>query len=144
MCKHLHLNVETDTISALNETCLTLPEVTPVSVHKAVLSASLWSYLAGGEEVTVAEDCSGEDLSSWPDLLLPRLRRAEKIETEETLDTFDLDRSRRFREAGLDVWALVPLAAVGRAHEYLTDAVDRIQPWWIESGRVRFGEPRLP
>jgi hypothetical protein len=113
-------------------------------VHQAVVTASSWSYRTGGEDVRLAQDLAGAGFLNCPDILLPSLRRAEHVVTEESLEAFDGGRWSSLRDAGYDLWALVPLAAVARAHECLRGVVDRIQPWWIENGRVRFGEPRLP
>lgn len=75
---------------------------------------------------------------------MPGLRRAEQVETEESFESIEPKTFLELRSAGLDVWVLVPLSRIAAAHETLRGVVDRIQPWWLEGDRIKFGTPRVP
>jgi hypothetical protein len=112
-------------------------------LHDRVVRASLSSYTAVGQRGMPFWE-RGEDRGTFPDLLLPGLRRVEEIETEQTLDNLDERRIAQLRRLGLELWILVPLSRIADAHERLRGLVDRLQPWWISDERIAFGQPRIP
>lgn len=113
------------------------------ATHSDVLLAAARAYeLEGLEAVVGTPEAAKANGSALPDLLIPALRRVEEIETDETFENMDPVWYRALRDRGLEVWVVVPLHLVGRAQTKLTDCADRLQPWWEEEGRVRFGNPR--
>jgi hypothetical protein len=114
-----------------------------LSLHDQVIDASARTYELSGQVIWKREATAKWALGAEPfDLVVPSLRRVEEIETAETLDQLDLDRLAQCRQAGLEVWVLVPLNHVGAVHARLLGVVDRVQPWWLVDDRVVFGDPR--
>lgn len=118
-----------------------------IDLHDAVVEAAARTYTLNGEQPVRGSALNG----AWsalhhdttpPDLYLPRLRRIEEIETEESLAMIDCPRLRGISEFGLEVWVLVPLNVAGLAQTILSGSADRLQPWWEHSGRIVFGSPR--
>lgn len=109
----------------------------PKSLHDWVLVASARSYESAGQPVK----CFVDAQSTAFDLLLPDMRRIEEIETEESLDHFRSSTVEPYREDGFDVWVLVPLHTMGKAHDRLRGVADFVQPWWVEDGALKFGTP---
>ena len=116
-----------------------------ISVHDLVVEASARAYQAQGYEVLTRHQPSPRQFGQEPfDLVVPELRRIEEIETELTLDTLDLRRLARCRQAGLQVWVLVPLKQIAVARSRVRGYVDHLVPFWLTEGKVGFGPPRLP
>jgi hypothetical protein len=113
------------------------------NLHDLVVFASHQSYLLNGENAHLFSMCSRDGMT-FPDLLIPALRRIEEIETEETFSSIDDARLRSFIEAGLEVWVVVPLSCMDRAHSRLRGLATRIQAWWIADDALKFGNPELP
>jgi hypothetical protein len=114
------------------------------SVHDAVVRASTTSYQAVGQEV-IANDATPNGRAEFvPDLLLPGLRRVEKIETEASFDSLDRAVVASYRRPGMELWLLVPLSRVADAHQRFRHDIDRLQPWWLQGESVKFGAPREP
>lgn len=118
-----------------------------VSLHDAVVEAAARTYALSGERLVRGAAMNG----AWdavqmgatpPDLYVPSLRRIEEIETGETIEKVDRGRLQGIRGLGLEVWVLVPLNFAGAAQTLLSGSADRLQPWWEESGRIVFGNPR--
>src|ERR1041385_8448929 len=99
-------------------------------LHDRLLEESLNSYRHHGIQAVPYWETKTE--GAFPDLLIPKLRRAEEIETEETLPNFDYTKLSRYISDGLEVWVLVPLSSMHIAHSQLRGYADRIQPWWFE------------
>ena len=113
------------------------------SKHDIVLRAAARSYeLDGLEALAVPDQGGSRNGSSLPDLLIPALRRVEEIETDETIPDLNATWYKSLRDRGLEVWVVVPLASIGEIQTRLTGFADRIQPWWEDAGRIRFGNPR--
>ena len=121
-------------------------------LHEYVVRLSESSYQAVGESVTVIPDgdprMTPEDMSGRPDLVLPGLGRVELIETDTTVEALDPAKTLALRQAGLDVWVIVPRSHLSSARDRLAGAVDRVQPWWLDDKGdqpvLRFGEPEIP
>ncbi len=121
------------------------PSPAAASIHDRVLEASARSYQLSGHRTLLHHRHRASGLVDQTfDLVLPDLGRVEEVETARTIHEMDISKLRGGREAGLEVWVLAPLAQMGTAHARLRGTVDRILPWWIKGGRVRFGGPRLP
>jgi hypothetical protein len=115
-----------------------------LALHDLVIDASARTYTLSGQVTWKREATAKWALGTEPfDLVVPALRRVEEIETAETVDHLDLDRLAQCRQAGLEVWVLVPIAAIGAVHAKLHGIVDRVQPWWLVDDRIVFGDPRL-
>jgi hypothetical protein len=112
------------------------------SPRDRALYASASTYSAHGFEVRLSP--SDEFGSDPPHLYVPELARAEKVETAESLATCDLSGLVALRERGIEIWVLFPRGASGMAHRRMRRAADRIIPYWIDAGQVKFGHPRLP
>ena len=104
-----------------------------------VMEASAASYRQTGEDVLVSKDDSKDSRS----ILMGALRRYEEIRISPRFTKSDLARFRRL-QGMFDLWVLLPIESIGEAHGRLRGVVDRLQPWWIEEGIVRFGTPRIP
>lgn len=111
-------------------------------LHDQIVRASVASYAHQGTRAMASWELNGEATGDDPDIIIPDLRRVEEIATR--LADVDVDRLERLRKLGFEVWVLVPLAEMGSAHSHLRGLVDRIQAWWVDEDRIRFGEPRLP
>lgn len=115
------------------------------SEHDVVLLAALRSYLVHGERAIPHWEVRwSSEPQAPPDLFLPTLRRVEEIETDETLGSLDIAKLKRFRDAGIDVWVLVPLSRMADAHQKLRGLATRIQSYWLVGREPRFGNPELP
>jgi hypothetical protein len=115
------------------------------SEHDLILRAVLRSYALQGEQAVPYWEVKWEnETQAPPDLLLPTLRRVEEIETEETLSSVDSAKLTRFRDAGIEVWVLVPLSSMADAHRRLRGLATRIQSYWLVGSEPRFGSPELP
>lgn len=112
----------------------------PKSLHDWVLVASAHSYESVGQPVKCFVDAGSTQPAAF-DLLLPEMRRIEEIETEDSLEHFRASTVEPYREDGFDVWVLVPLHTMGKAHTHLRGVADFVQPWWIEGGALKFGTP---
>jgi hypothetical protein len=80
-------------------------------------------------------------------IYLPKLRRFEMaLQGVETLSDIDLHKLENFRNEGIEVWVLVPLASMGKAHNRFRGFADRIQSWWLDdvSKRIKFGTAETP
>lgn len=118
------------------------------SLHEIVVAAAARTYELTGEAALLGESLNGAIApaigdASPPDLYLPGLLRIEEVETERSLEHIDLDRLRRLRGLGLEIWVLVPLPKAGRAQTLLSGVADKLQPWWTDETGIRFGSPRL-
>jgi len=119
-------------------------EATP-STHRKVVVQALHSYRSGGDlAIPFWEARIQKNQPAVPDLFLPGLRRVEEVETEETLENYDLSRLRNYTSHGLEVWVLVPLSRMAQAHDIFRGVATRIQAWWIEGSKLRFGRPERP
>ncbi len=105
-----------------------------------VADASARTYTDADEPATLPDIRQAED---YYGVVVPSLRRFEYVRMDLHLEPEDLMQLRRLRK-GFEVWALVPLELVGRAHAVLRGRVDQLQPWWVEGDAVRFGAPRVP
>ena len=115
-----------------------------LSLHDRVLDASVWTYRVSGLETWTREQTHGWAIGTQPfDLIIPKLRRVEEVETADSLAAINLQRLAECQRSGLDVWVLVPLKEVGRAQDRLRGVAGHVQAWWVEKDRVLFGEPRL-
>src|SRR5579864_7379067 len=102
-------------------------------LEQAVAALARWTYEAKGMEV-LASPLSGQ----IPAVLILPLNRVEAV----VADDFDaaiaaLDKKRG--DAVGEVWILTPLHAMGRAHDSFRGRVDRVVPWWIDGGSIKFG-----
>ena len=115
-----------------------------LTLHDLVIDASARTYRLSGQVTWKREVTAKWALGTEPfDLVVPALRRVEEVETAETIGQLDLDRLAQCRQAGLEVWVLVPLNQVGAVQARLHGVVDRVQPWWLDGDRIVFGDPRL-
>ena len=76
-----------------------------------------------------------------------KLRRLEKVCVDRAdLESYDTRGLQSYREAGVQVWVLVPLEEMGKAHARMRESVDRIQPWWLDpdTRSIKFGSAELP
>jgi hypothetical protein len=109
-------------------------------VLRRVAGASARTYEGVGDEAHEAEvRYNGASCM----VILPSLRRVEYVRGDIDLGTEDLAQLRRLRQ-DFEVWFLMPLELVGRAHALLRGRVDQLQPWWLDGSAVRFGAPRIP
>lgn len=107
-----------------------------------VVRASARTYRQVGEDVQFLTKAAPS--RGWTGITVPGLRRLEHVELKGRFGPRKVSWLRRIRTAGYEVWVLVPLEEISAAHAQLRGVVDRLQPWWIESGEVRFGVPRIP
>ncbi len=114
------------------------------SLHDRILETSARSYRLSGYTVWTKHSGPSAAGADPFDLVVPDLRRIEEIETSDSLPKADVDRLQKCRNAGMEVWVLVPLAEVGRAHGMFRGAADKIVPWWEGPEKVHFGDPQLP
>ncbi|HUU02987.1 MAG TPA: hypothetical protein VM425_16250 [Myxococcota bacterium] len=80
-------------------------------------------------------------------IYLPKLRRFETaVSGLEAVSIKDMQTFETFRREGIEVWILVPLASIGKAHKHLRDYADRIQSWWLDdtSQKIKFGTAETP
>jgi hypothetical protein len=113
-------------------------------VHDLVVRASLASYEAVGQRGVPFWEHADEGNGQHPDIVLPRLRRVEEVETEESFDSLDWATAASLRRADMELWVVVPQSRMAVAHEKLRGLADRIQPWFFEGGQPMFGRPRVP
>jgi hypothetical protein len=78
-------------------------------------------------------------------VVVPSLNRLDVV----VQDPAELVSAREFlghrRAAGWEVWALVPLAQLARAHDTGRGSVEFVQGWWTRSsGQVAFTSPEIP
>ncbi len=107
-----------------------------------VLAAARAAWDWHGFECEVATKPAGYSDSVVGTVGLPSLRRVEVV----VVDTAESSDSpwRALRDWPLaDSWrlcAVVPLAAMGQAHEQLRDVSCELQPWWsMRDGSIAFG-----
>lgn len=114
------------------------------SGYDAVLTAALAAWKWHGTEYVVRDDEWAEQTGVLGAVDIPELRRVEIVlQTDfaesvwDALTVLDVD----------PLWhvcAVVPLSAMGKAHEALRDTGCDIQPWWTASdGSVAFGSVEL-
>lgn len=109
------------------------------SLHDAVVKASEQTYKAQGFTALPYWDLGMNGNRSF-DLSLPQLGRIEHVETGDSFDKLDPRSLAERMSRGVDVWVLVPLELLGKAHDRLRGLVSHVQPWWLhEDGTVRFG-----
>ena len=82
--------------------------------------------------------------SNFISMFLPKLRRLEDIWTDHSFDYIKSVKYCEYKERGLEVWVLVPLNRMGKAHEFLRGKADWIQSWWVEKDSIKFGWPEKP
>lgn len=109
---------------------------------ESVLAAATAAWDWHGFECAVATMPAGHSDSVVGTVGLPSLRRVEVV----VVDNVDSPDSpwQALRDWPLaDSWrfcAVVPLAAMGRAHEVLRDMNCELQPWWsMRDGSIAFG-----
>src|SRR5439155_18548549 len=77
------------------------------SLHDHILETSARSYRLSGYTVWT-KHAGPSAVGARPfDLVIPDLRRVEEVETTESLNGVDVERLRKCRMAGLEVWVLV-------------------------------------
>lgn len=115
---------------------------TPAEQLETVVAAAAAAWDWHGYECEVATEPSGHSDAAVGAVGLPSLRRVEVV-VADNAETGDLA-WQTLRDWPLaDSWrlcAVVPLAAMGRAHEVLRDMSCELQPWWrLRDGSIAFG-----
>ena len=106
-----------------------------------VIDAAMGSYMHHGFSVTPVSE---QDSMSYFDFFIPEKRRMEKVYSSKMLDIVNLNKYEEYRNKGFEIWILVPLSSMGRAHEAFRDRADWIQAWWIKDNRIKFSSPQRP
>jgi len=115
--------------------------VNQTHVLREVLNASARSYEIYG--FLKSEIILFNELTS-PSLVIPSIHRVENILSEYMFDALETEKYVEYRNNGLEVFVLVPLNTMGKAHETLRGCADWIQSWWFENKSVKFGRPEKP
>lgn len=117
-------------------------EATDAEAPSAVLSAAgaAWAWL--GTECTIRSTSSTDGIIGT--VGLPDLWRLEvMVDDSRTESAWDALRAWKLDESWR-LCAVVPLAAMGRAHDVLRDLRCDLQPWWVQDdGTVAFGSVEL-
>src|SRR5579884_2309888 len=98
--------------------------------REAVIGATMQSYRLAGYEVV----CRRVEDSHSPTFVVPRLKRLERIETEDSISRVEVAELQQDRATGLEVWLVVPLKQIGEAHGRFRGVADRLQAWWVGPG----------
>lgn len=78
------------------------------------------------------------------EIYIPEIKRIERVIVDSEFSSFTVSEYEEERKRGIEVWVLVPLHALGLAHSYMKNKVDRIQGWWIDNNSVKFSSPEWP
>jgi len=109
---------------------------------EAVLAAATAAWGWHGFECEVATKPAGQSDSVVGTVGLPSLRRVEVVvvDTVESSDSPWLALRDWPLAGSWRLCAVVPLAAMGHAHEVLRDVSCELQPWWsMRDGSIAFG-----
>ncbi len=116
--------------------------MTAQELRTAVINAAMGSYVTVGHNPLLHREAD----TGFDRVFVPSLRRVETVLQDSFPDEEKLSGFLEMRNNGMEVWMLVPLSKMGRAHSELRQAADKIQAWWWdkEDGRVKFGFPEVP
>jgi len=106
-----------------------------------VIDAAIKSYELNGFDVKMV---GKSEESIYFDFFIPKKRRVEKIYSSVMFETANLEKYEEYRNNGFEVWVIVPLSSIGKAHEAFRNRADWIQGWWIENSFIKFGSPQRP
>lgn len=111
----------------------------PPDISRKVFDAAIYSYTSNG--INENEIGYGDKYTFF----IPKIRRVENVVTSDTIDKVDISSLESHRQKGHEVWLLVDISVIGKAHKSFRDKVDKLQPWiYDKDGRVFFGYPERP
>lgn len=134
--------METGAATSKNSRGPSAQERTPAGELDRVLAAAAAAWDWHGLDCEVATEPAGRSDAVVGTVGLPSLRRVEVV-VADSAETADIA-WQTLRDWPLaESWrlcAVVPLAAMGRAHEVLRDMRCELQPWWrMGDGSIAFG-----
>jgi len=106
-----------------------------------VKNEAIKSYTLKGFHVQFV---TNEEESLYFDFFIPEKRRIEKVYSSKGFASIDLKKYEEYRNKGFEVWIVVPLSSIGKAHEAFRNQVDWIQGWWAQDNFIKFSSPRRP
>jgi len=109
---------------------------TSKEVLQEVFDAAARTYNLSGHQVYGAV-ATGNDL----EMFIPDLKRIECVHSDE--EPLDISKLSEHRRNGLEVWVLYPIGFFGEVCDQLRGKVDRVQAWWQEDGKYKFGTPQM-
>jgi len=109
----------------------------PPNITEKVYNAAANSYLLNDIK---EEEIHKLDKST---LYIQKYKRIENIITSSNINDIDTFVLEEFKNRGLEIWLLVELSILGKAHEIFRNKVDKLQPWVYDEGRVKFYYPEI-
>jgi hypothetical protein len=112
------------------------------AAQRAVLTYEVADIPASLDRLPQPEQCVGT-CSGWA-VTIPSLSRIECVlDTDSDLSAAS-DTLSELSSAGWNVWALVPLPRLTKAHEAFQSRVEFVQGWWENDDSFAFTAPEIP